>query len=134
MNNREYILMSFSTTSNWIAAILLVLILTGCDPNSELNSGVDDNPNAPMISLTATSNSIPYEGTVTPHWTSNDVFDCNAQGDWSGSKNTTGDENINNLTSDKVYTLTCSGMRGTTSSTVNVTVSDPAPGTSVLIF
>ena len=60
-------------------------------------------------------------------WTSNDVSSCNASGDWSGSKSTSGSQSTGNLNQVKTYsyTLTCNP-----SDSVSVVVSAPVPSAS----
>ena len=45
-------------------------------------------------------------------WTSNNAVSCAATGSWSGSKPTNGSVTVNNITSQKVYTISCVGQGG----------------------
>jgi hypothetical protein len=53
---------------------------------------------------------IPYNSSVSLSWTSSNANMCLASGDWSGGKPTIGSETIYNLTSNKEFILTCSGV------------------------
>ena len=68
---------------------------------------------------------IAYNNSVDLQWISANATSCNASNDWSGIKNTSGNESIANLTSSKIYTLTCSGVGGTASDFVTVNVNPP---------
>jgi len=84
----------------------------------------------PVVDLKANGSdgpiTIPYNGSVTLTWTSNNVTSCQASGDWSGSKPTSGTETISGILSQKTYTITCSGPGGTVSDNVVVYVSSPS--------
>lgn len=63
----------------------------------------------PTLSF-STNTSFMYNGsTATLSWTSSDVTSCSASGDWSGSKSTSGSENVT-PTSNSTYTLTCDSL------------------------
>ena len=70
---------------------------------------------------------IPYNTAATLSWTSTNATSCSASGNWSGSKAVSGSQSTGNLTSNKTYTITCTGPGGTATDTVkaNVQVSQP---------
>lgn len=68
---------------------------------------------------------IPFGSSATLTWTSSNTNYCYASGNWSGYKSLSGSELISNITSYKVFTITCSGPGGTVSDTVSVGVSLP---------
>ncbi len=82
------------------------------------------NPPAqpPTVNITANPSIVSYNGQSTLTWTSTNANTCTASGDWSGSKALSGSELTGNLTSSKVYTITCSGPGGTASDSVSVSV------------
>jgi hypothetical protein len=75
---------------------------------------------APVINLSATS-SVPAGGSTTLNWTATDASACTASGGWSGSKSVSGSTSVGPLSTETTYTLTCTGIGG--SSTQSVTVS-----------
>ena len=84
-------------------------------------------PAASSVNLTASPSSLPFAGSTTLSWNSNNTTGCTASGDWSGSKVTSGSQTMSSLTSDKVFNLSCNGPGGTATDTVNITVAAPAP-------
>lgn len=77
---------------------------------------------APTLSFTARATQIGESQSTQLKWKATDATSCVASGDWSGLKGTSGTSQTNNLTSDKTYTLTCSGPNGEVSQTVRVEV------------
>ncbi len=63
---------------------------------------------------------IPYNSSANLTWTSTNATSCNASGDWSGTKGTSGSETTYNLTYSKIYTITCTGSGGSASDSVTV--------------
>lgn len=85
--------------------------------------GVTMNPLAPTVNISSSPpNPIDYNTSATLTWTSANVTSCDASGDWSGGKATSGSESTGNLTSAKTYTITCAGPGGTASNSVTVNV------------
>ena len=80
----------------------------------------------PTVDLRANGSNGPitvsHNGSVTLSWISSNVNSCIASGDWSGSKSTINSEIIQNLTSSKTFTITCSGPGGSASDSVTVNV------------
>jgi len=72
---------------------------------------------------------ISYDTSATLSWASTNATSCTASGDWSGTKANSGSESTGNLTSNKTYTLTCTGPGGSSSDSVTVNVSDTTPPT-----
>jgi hypothetical protein len=84
-------------------------------------------PSAPIVNITANPQSVSYGGSTQLQWSSSNVDTCTASGNWSGSRNTSGSVNRNNLTSEKTYILTCSGAGGSASDSVTVSVGAAPP-------
>ncbi len=83
------------------------------------------------LTLTANDDTVTttiLEGeSVTLEWnTTGTVDECVASGDWSGTRVSGGDELIPNISSDRVFTMTCTGPGGTVSDTVSVFTEAPA--------
>ena len=66
---------------------------------------------------------VPYNSAVNLSWNSSNVTSCYASGDWSGTKSISGSETVSSITSQKVFTIHCSGPGGSTSDSVTVYVS-----------
>jgi hypothetical protein len=97
-------------------------------PNATDSVFVDvGNPGPPVITFTATS-PVAYNGSTNLNWntTGTGPISCAASGDWSGSKSSSGSEVRSGLTSNKVYTLSCTGPGGTDTETRTVVVTPPA--------
>jgi hypothetical protein len=58
---------------------------------------------------------------ATLHWTSANATNCQAGGSWSGSKSTSGSEQVGNFTGSRTYTITCTGSGGSASDSVSIT-------------
>ena len=58
-------------------------------------------------------------------WSSTDARTCSASGGWSGDRPTSGSEATALLTATTTYTLTCTGLAGSSMATVTVNVSSP---------
>jgi hypothetical protein len=55
---------------------------------------------------------VPYNTYVTLSWTATNADSCDASGDWSGTKSTSGAESMGYLTSSKTYFLNCRSSSG----------------------
>ncbi len=62
---------------------------------------------------------------ATLNWSATNADSCQASGDWSGSRSTSGSSQTGSLNSDRTYRLSCQGPGGSTLSTVTVRVVDP---------
>lgn len=82
-------------------------------------------PPAPTSSLSVTPRSITKGESAALNWTSENATNCTIQPD-IGPVKPQGTMNITPA-ADTAYTLTCTGMGGTTSSTANVSVAAPSP-------
>ncbi len=80
----------------------------------------------PTVSLAATPGSVPLGGNSTLSWTVSGASSCSAGGGWSGLKDVAGgSQQVTNITSLMVYTLTCGNSAGDTTATTTVDVSNP---------
>ncbi len=87
----------------------------------------------PTVTLTANPTDIAYNASSTLNWVSTNSNSCVASGDWTGNRTLTGSEIVNNLTSNKLYTITCTGLGGVASSSAQVTVASmPIANLSIL--
>jgi hypothetical protein len=83
-------------------------------------------PSAPLVNLTASPTNLPFNGSTTLSWTSSNTTGCTASGDWTGSKAVSGSQSINSLTANSNFSLSCSGVGGSASDSVSVTVAAPS--------
>jgi len=58
---------------------------------------------------------------ATLRWTSTNATACQAGGSWSGSKATSGSEQVGNFTGSRTYSITCTGSGGSASDSVSLT-------------
>jgi hypothetical protein len=82
----------------------------------------------PSLALSASATSIRKGESVTLSWTGAAVSNCQASGNWSGSRNASGSEQRDGLTASESYTLTCEAASGTivAMTSVEVTTSGTA--------
>lgn len=81
-------------------------------------------PTAPTVSISANPVSFTQGGSTTLSWTTTNATSCTASGDWSGSKAVPNGTQVVTPASSGIfnYTLTCTGLGGSTQNTANVTV------------
>ena len=113
-----------------IFSLLLSIALVSCGGGS--GGGSTETPSTPsptnpsITSFSSSSSSILEGESISLNWSSTNANSCSASGDWNGTKSTSGSESIQ-LSEVKTYTftLTCSGVSGTTNavSSINVQVS-----------
>lgn len=81
----------------------------------------------PTVSLTATSAVVALAGTDTLRWTTTGATSCVASGGWTGTQSVSGTSEIGPITTQTLYTLTCSGAGGAASSSATVGISSTLP-------
>jgi len=69
---------------------------------------------------------ISFNAGIDLQWTVTSADSCTAYDGWSGTKNTSGTESVANITSRRIFTLTCNGPGGTSSDSVIVNVDQPS--------
>ena len=78
------------------------------------------NP-APNVNLSASLTEQLINSNVTLTWSSSNATSCSASGDWSGTKSTSGSEEVTiSKAGSNTYSLACSGAGGTRSDVVSV--------------
>lgn len=80
----------------------------------------------PTVSLTANPSSVTAGQPTTLSWTTTNATSCSATGSWSGTKAVNGTQSVAPAQTG-VYGLTCSGLGGSASGSVNVTVNPVSP-------
>jgi hypothetical protein len=102
----------------------IILHLTGCS----VEGGSDGTTSAPTttgsgaarVELASNTTSVDYDGSITLSWTTNQVQDCVALGDWSGDKSTSGTETIGSLKVNSTFELACTEIDdGSTSGSID---------------
>lgn len=77
---------------------------------------------APTLTFSAASTSLTSGGSTTVTWTASDADTCTASGGWTGGRATSGSEAIGPVTANLVLSLSCTGVGGTTTKSVNLAV------------
>jgi uncharacterized repeat protein (TIGR01451 family) len=117
-----YDICSYSTQGSYTARVRAVK--QGFTAENIVQINVTSCYSAATANITANgfdgSVTVQYNDSVNLAWTSGNASYCFASGDWSGSKGNAGSESTGSLTSQKTYTLTCSGSNGTVSDSVTV--------------
>jgi hypothetical protein len=67
-------------------------------------------------------------------WSSSNATSCTASGGWSGTLATAGSKVTGALTATTTYTLSCTGAGGTTSQSVQVSVTAPTTGSATVMW
>ncbi len=101
------------------------LTCTGAGGSVTQSAAVTVMP-APTLTFAASPTSVQSGAASQLTWTATNATSCTASGAWSGSKSTSGTQSSGALTSNKTYTLTCTGAGGSIAKTASVTVL-PAP-------
>ncbi|HSM58703.1 MAG TPA: PKD domain-containing protein, partial [Candidatus Sulfomarinibacteraceae bacterium] len=101
------------------------LTCTGDGGTAQASATVTVVP-APTVTLTADPLSIVEGDSSTLSWSSTNADSCLASDGWSGSRDTSGSESTGALTEDTTYTLTCTGLGGSTGASVTVSVEPPS--------
>ncbi len=84
------------------------------------NNGAGVWPNVSFD--TTASKTISAGSSITLTWNVTNANDCTASGGWSGGKGISGTETVGPLNNDTIFTLTCTGSTGTSSSAVSISV------------
>lgn len=83
--------------------------------------------NAPNLAFWSSSAVVTKGGSVVLRWQADQATKCLASGDLSGEKPLSGSEEISNITSSKIFVLTCSGEAGQVRRQIKVELSATAP-------
>lgn len=79
----------------------------------------------PTLDFSAEANEIDYNTQARLLWSSTNASSCEKYGDWSGSTSLSGDELTENLISEKIFGVRCTGAGGMIEKTVTITISNP---------
>ena len=127
---------SVATSGTWSTEALFnttvyELTCTGSGGSATQSATVTVSALAPVITLRANPSSIDADGTSMITWSTDNAMICSASGAWSGSKALSGTQLSGSLTTSTTYTLTCTGVRGTASQSVTVSVKPLAPSVTL---
>lgn len=113
--------------------VLLLKSDSNCTPDNTKSGSREPGDNcttdAPTLNFTANPASVVTGTSSTLTWSASNASSCTASGAWSGNKNTSGSQSTGNLTSNQTYTLQCTGVGGTVTRNVTVTVTAAPPPT-----
>ncbi|HJS21852.1 MAG TPA: hypothetical protein VJ764_04290 [Steroidobacteraceae bacterium] len=114
--------------NNITATTTYTLQCTGAGGNISRNAQVTVSANpAPTLTLTANPTAVMPGGNSTLTWSSANTTSCTASGGWTGTKATSGNQVIGNITATATYSLQCTGAGGNISRSAQVTVSNNPP-------
>ncbi|MFK8030998.1 MAG: choice-of-anchor U domain-containing protein [Gammaproteobacteria bacterium] len=85
----------------------------------------------PVITMAISPGIVDFNGAAQISWSVTNADSCTASGGWTGSRSTTGSETVGPLQADQSYTLSCSGVGGSSSETVSVEVRPAIPTVSI---
>jgi len=111
---------------------LVLLLLSGCGASSSESDESGEpagNFNGAKVKLSSNAKSVNYNESTVLNWSTTEVDNCVASGDWSGNKSASGSEVSAQLTTDSLFILTCEGDNGDISFNLYVSVSAPPPPT-----
>jgi hypothetical protein len=105
---------------------------------SATNPSSSAPPAPPGITISATPSPVSSGSTSTLTWNAINSTSCAASGAWSGNKPVSGSEKTGALTTDTIFTLTCTGIGGTETQSVAVAIaplssSPPSSANSTLL-
>jgi hypothetical protein len=110
--------------------VLLLKSDNTCVPSNTVTTTAQPGDNclipAPTVNISASPSSVVSGNTSTITWSTVNATACTASGAWTGSKSTGGTQITGILTANSTYTLTCTGVGGSTTQSTIVTVT-PAP-------
>ncbi len=112
-----------------------VLTCTGSGGSVQRSASVSVQAStpAPTLTLTASPKTVPFGGASTVTWNSANATGCTASGSWSGSRATSGSQSFTGITTNRTYTLQCTGPGGNVSRSATVTAYNAA-GSPVIDF
>lgn len=118
-------------TLRFFCAGLCLAVIAGCGGGGGGGTPPPGGSNAPTLALSASQTSVVAGTAVTLTWSTTDAQSCTASGGWSGSRQTSGSEQVTPSGASTTYTLDCTGAGGSVQRAVTVTV-NAAPPTSGL--
>ena len=114
---------------------LFFFVLSGCGESITDSDSISTKVlanDSPKVSLAVNAAKIKMNDDISLSWDSSNVSTCVASGAWSGNKEISGTQLVKVLSGKTKFTITCSGAEGSSSDTVEVTVSEPVPDTPAI--
>jgi hypothetical protein len=100
---------------------------TSNNPNVAGTYGISVNTvPAPTLNFISSATQVSPGGSATLTWSSQNATSCTASGAWSGPQATSGNTTTSALNASATYTLSCTGVSGSTQQSVTITVSQPS--------
>ncbi|MGD8417570.1 MAG: serine hydrolase domain-containing protein, partial [Pseudomonadales bacterium] len=81
----------------------------------------------PTVTLSASDTVVPYDGSSTLTWSSQDASRCYAGGAWSGDLSFQGSQVVGPLTASNTYSVTCDNASGSSYAAVSIQIQDSTP-------
>jgi hypothetical protein len=85
-------------------------------------------PPAPVVTFSSSVSHVASGGSANLMWSSKNATSCTASGGWSGVQPLSGSASTGALTADTKFTLSCTGISGTTSQSVTITIDHSSGG------
>ena len=109
-----------SFSNKFISISLIFLFVVSCGGGGGGGGSPAPEP-SPTSSLSSSSSSVLIDTPVTLTWSSTNATSCTATGTWSGTKATSGSEDVTIATpGNNQFTITCSGAGGSQAASVTV--------------
>ncbi|MDA9094583.1 hypothetical protein N9K02_01645, partial [Gammaproteobacteria bacterium] len=110
----------FKTNKPLSYSFLILIFIVSCGGGGGGGSAPAPEP-SPTSSLSSSSSSVILDTAVTLTWSSTNATSCSASGTWTGSKATSGTEDVTIATpGNNQFTITCSGAGGSRAASVTV--------------
>jgi hypothetical protein len=121
-----------ATSGTWLTDALsnnsqFVLSCTGPGGSSSQSAIVTVTSAAPAIKLSASPSTVAPGGSSTLTWSSVNATRCSASGAWSGNLASSGSQSSGPINTGSTFTLACTGLGGTATQSVTVSLSGSAP-------
>ena len=113
---------------------LFLLFLSGCGAAEDSLPSNLLPGDSPKVSLAVNSAKVKMNDNISLSWEGENVSTCVASGGWSGNKDISGIQIVKVLSGNTTFTITCSGVKGSSSDNVEVTVTEPVQGAPTLDF
>ena len=100
--------------------LLSTFILASCGGGGGGGSAPTPSEPAASITFSASSSSVATGQIVTLTWSTTNATSCTASGGWSGTKSTSGNEDVATTYGTNTFSLSCTGSGGSSSKSVTV--------------
>jgi serine protease len=109
-----------------LPVIACAILAASCGGGGGGGGGGNNPPPTATVTLSSTPTSVPQGGMATLTWSSTNATSCTASNGWSGSRATSGTEQVGPISAATTYALACSNTGGTpVSASATVALSGP---------